>query len=152
MNSVLEQIRNAKPETREFPYKVGEETFSITAKRFAPGVTMQLQKKALIRLYRQVKQESILLADMSEEELQENMAARDERLAKLNESFCQAVVDDDGQNYVSIQDSEELFTVEFKQEVVDWAMMGESPVGEDNPDEVDLFRDRNTDGSEEPDG
>ena len=110
MSSLLERIRIAQQETKDFPYKIGDEEFSITVQKFKPGTAMRLRKTAMIKLYKVVKAEAVPLSEMTDETFAEQMEAQAARFRETNEHFCDAVVDKEtGEKYVSIEDAEELF-------------------------------------------
>ena len=140
MNSLLNKIRNAKRETKDFPYKMGEEAFAITVKKFLPGTAMRLRKTSMIKLYRVVKTEAVPLGEMTDETFNEQMEAQAERFRELNTQFCDVVVDKEtGENYVSIDDAEELFDNDFKQMCVTYAMGGATPPDPDDLTEEEEF-------------
>ena len=62
MNPLLERIRIAQPETKDFPYKIGDEEFIITVRQFKPGTAMRLRKTAMIKIYKVVKAEAVPLS------------------------------------------------------------------------------------------
>ena len=140
MSTLLEKIRNAQQETKDFPYIIGDEEFSITVRKFKPGTAMRLRKTAMIKLYRVVKVEAVPLAEMTQEDFDAQMEAQAARFEQTNEHFCDAVVDkDSGKNYVSIEDAEELFDTDFKETCVNFAMGGATPPDEDDLTEEEEF-------------
>ena len=142
MSSLLERIRIAQQETKDFPYKIGDEEFSITVQKFKPGTAMRLRKTAMIKLYRVIKIEAVPLNEMTDETFAEQMEAQAARFRETNEHFCDAVVDKEtGEKYVSIEDSEELFDNDFKQMCVSYAMGGATPPDEDDLTEEEEFSD-----------
>ena len=140
MNPLLERIRIAQPETKDFPYKIGDEEFSITVQQFKPGTAMRLRKTAMIKLYRVIKAEAVPLDEMTQEDFDAQMEAQAARFKEMNEHFCDAVVDKEtGENYVSIEDAEELFETDFKELCVNFAMGGATPPDEDDLTEEEEF-------------
>ena len=140
MNPLLERIRIAQPETKDFPYKIGDEEFIITVRQFKPGTAMRLRKTGLIKLHRVVKAEAVSLEEITDEEFAERLSAQDDREKDLNQDFVKAVVDKEtGENYVSIEDAVELFDNEFKYECVSYAMGGATPPDDDNLTEEEEF-------------
>ena len=140
MSKLLERIRIAQPETKDFPYKIGDKEFAITVQQFKPGTAMRLRKTAMIKLYRVVKAEAVPLNEMTQETFDAQIEAQDARFAETNERFCDVVVDKEtGENYVSIEDAEELFDNDFKETCVQFAMGGATPPDEDNLTEAEEF-------------
>ena len=140
MSSLLERIRIAQRETKDFPYKIGDDEFIITVQKFKPGTAMRLRKTAMIKLYRVIKTEAVPLDEMTDETFAEQMEAQAARFADVNEQFCDAVVDKEtGEKYVSIDDAEELFDNDFKQTCVSYAMGGATPPDEDDLTEEEEF-------------
>lgn len=139
MKELLEQIRNAR-ETRDFEYQVGENSFLITVKRFLPGTAARKQKTALIKLHQVIQVEAQLLSEMTPEEFEQGMATQEDRTALLNADFCECVIDKEtGETYLTVEEAVELFSVNFKIEVTDWAMGGAAPLDEDNLSEEEEF-------------
>ena len=139
MNPLLERIRIAKQETKDFPYKIGDEEFIITVRKFKPGTAMRLRKTGLIKLHRVVKAEAVPFEEITDEEFAEQLSAQGDREKDLNQDFVKAVVDkESGENYVSIEDAVELFDNDFKYECVSYAMGGAAPPDE-NPSEEEEF-------------
>ena len=140
MSKLLERIRIAQPETKDFPYKIGDEKFAITVQQFKPGTAMRLRKTAMIKLYRVVKAEAVPLDEMTQETFDAQMEAQAARFAETNENFCNAVVDKKTrENYVSIEDAEELFDNDFKETCVQFAIGGATPPDEDDLTEEEEF-------------
>ena len=140
MNPLLEEIRNAKQGTKDFPYTIGDDKFSITVRKFKPGTAMRLRKTSLIKLYRVVKAETVPLNEMTQETFDAQMEAQAERFSELNKQFCDGVVDKEtGEKYLSIEDAEELFDNDFKETCVDYAMGGATPPDPDNLTEEEEF-------------
>ena len=62
---------------------------------------------------------------MTQEDFDAQMSAQESRFAETNEHFCDAVVDKEtGEQYVSIEDAEELFDNDFKETCVQFAIGG----------------------------
>ena len=140
MSKLLERIRIAQPETKDFPYKIGDEEFAITVQQFKPGTAAKLRRTGLIKLHRVVKAEAIPLEEITDEEFAERLSAQGDREKDLNQDFVKAVVDKEtGKNYVSIEDAEELFDNDFKYECVSYAMGGATPPNEDDLTEEEEF-------------
>lgn len=140
MGSLLEKIRNAQRETKDFPYKIGDEEFIITVQKFKPGTAMRLRKTALIKLYKVIKAEAVPLSEMTEEDFSEQMEAQDARFRETNERFCEAVIDkESGEKYVTLEDAEELFDNDFKETCVQYAMGGATPPDPDDLTEEEEF-------------
>ena len=87
MSTLLEKIRNAQQETKDFPYIIGDEEFSITVRQFKPGTAMRLRKTGLIKLHRVVKAEAVPLEEITDEEFAERLSAQDDREKDLNQDF-----------------------------------------------------------------
>ena len=149
MNPLLERIRIAQQETKDFPYKIGDEEFSITVRQFKPGTAMRLRKTAMIKIYKVVKAEAVPLSEMTQEDFDAQMSAQESRIAEINEHFCDAVVDkDSGEKYVSIEDAEELFDNDFKETCVQFAMGGATPPDEDDLSEEEEFPNSSSESGE----
>ena len=140
MSTLLEKIRNAKQETKDFPYTIGDEEFIITVRQFKPGTAMRLRKTAMIKIYKVVKAEAVPLSEMTQEDFDAQMSAQESRFAEINEHFCDAVVDKEtGEKYVSIKDAEELFDNDFKDTCVQFAIGGATPPDPDDLTEEEEF-------------
>ena len=140
MNPLLERIRIAQQETKDFPYKIGDEEFSITVRQFKPGTAMRLRKTAMIKLYKVIKAEAVPLDEMTQEDFDAQMEAQAARFKEMNEQFCDAVIDKEtSENYVSIEDAEELFETDFKELCVNFAIGGATPPDEDDLTEEEEF-------------
>lgn len=149
MSSLLEKIRNAQRETKDFPYIIGDEEFIITVRKFLPGTAMRLRKTALIKLHKVIKVDNILLSDMDEEALAEGLETVESRLRDTNERFCECVIDKEtGEKYMTVDDAEELFPTDFKEECVSWAMGGADPIDPDDATEAETFPDVPSESSE----
>ena len=149
MNPLLERIRIAQPETKDFPYKIGDEEFIITVRQFKPGTAMRLRKTAMIKIYKVVKAEAVPLAEMTQEDFDAQMSAQESRFAEINEHFCDAVVDKEtGEQYVSLEDAEELFDNDFKETCVQFAMGGAAPPDEDDLTEEEEFPNSSSESGE----
>ena len=147
--SLLEEIRNAKRKIHNFPYEVGDDTFDITVQQFLPGTAIRKRQTALMKLHQVIKTEAVPLSEMTDEDFTSAVEKQDERMAILNQDFCECVIDAKTYRpYLSVEEAEELFTVDFKQECVDFAMGGASPTDEDNLSEEEEFP-TVSDGSEE---
>lgn len=139
MKSLLEEIRNAR-ETRDFDYKVGDQTFPITVKRFLPGTAARKRNTSLIKLHQVIQVEAKMLSEMTPEEFEQGIETQNERTVLLNADFCECVIDKEtGETYLSVEEAEELFSVDFKTECTDWAMGGAAPPDSDNPTEEEEF-------------
>ena len=140
MNTLLEKIRNAPPETKTFPVKVGSEEIELTAKRFQPGTAARLRKTALIKLHKTIAVADVDLGDLSESEFMEHLESAEADKSELNKQFIECIVDENYNNYLSLEDADQYFQNSDKREIVDWALDTAAIVKEaDTPDEIDQF-------------
>ena len=140
MNTLLEKIRNAPPETKTFTVKVGSEDIELTAKRFQPGTASRLRKTALIKLHKSLAVADVNLGELSESEFAEHLESAEADKNELNQQFIECIVDEEYNNYLSLEVVEEYFDNITKRGIVDWALDTAATAKEaDTPDEIDQF-------------
>lgn len=151
MSSLLEELRNAR-ETQEFRYEVGDLCVIVTVEQYLPGTAMLKRRTALMKLYEVVEAESVAPEEITTQTLKTQSEAQDEKMADLNENFCDRVIDIrregepaksleemKAQPKISVDVAQELFPISFKTECVDWAMGGASPPDPENLTEEEQF-------------